>query len=57
MSSNGRITCSKRPADGVSLPPIMRPKKGTNTEAETKKSMTTQHQADKQSDQLGNTVE
>ena len=57
MSSNGRITRSKGPADGVSLPPIMRPKKGTNTEAETEKSMTTQHQVDKQSDQLGNTVE
>ena len=57
MSSNGRITCSKGPADGVSLPPITRRKKGTNTEAETKKSMTTQHQADGQGDQLGNTVE
>ena len=57
MSFNGRITRSKGPADGVSLPPIMRPKKGTNTEAETKKSMTTQHQADGQGDQLGNTVE
>ena len=57
MSSNSRITRSKGPADGVSLPPITRPKKGTNTEAETKKSMATQHQADGQSDQLGNTVE
>ena len=35
MSSNGRVTHSKGPADSVSLPPIMRPKKGTNTEAET----------------------
>ena len=57
MSSNGRITCSKGPADGVSLPPITRPKKSTNTEAETEKSMVTQHQADGQGDQLGNTVE
>ena len=57
MSSDGRITCSKGPADGVSLPPITRPKKGTNTEAETEKSMATQHQADGQGDQLGNTVE
>ena len=56
MSSNGRVTCSKGPADGVSLPPITRTKKGTNTEAETGKSMTTQHQADGQGDQLGNTV-
>ena len=56
MSSNGRITCSKGPADGVSLPPITRPKKGTNTEAETEKSMTTPHQVDGQGDQLGNTV-
>ena len=57
MSSNGRIACSKGSADGVSLPPIMRPKKGTNTEAETRKSMATQHQADGQDDQLGDTVE
>ena len=57
MSSNGRITCSKGPADGVSLPPVTRPKKGTNTEAETEKSMATQHQADGQGDQLVNTVE
>ena len=57
MSSNGRITCSKGPADGVSLPPITRPKKGTNTEAKTEKSMTTQHQADGQGDQLDITVE
>ena len=57
MASNGRITCSKGPADGVSLPPVMRPNKGTNTEAETEKSMATQHQADGQGDQLGNTVE
>ena len=57
MSSNGRITCSKGQADGVSLPPITRPKKGTNTEAEIEKSMATQHQADGQGDQLGNTVE
>ena len=56
MSSNGRITRSKVPADGVSLPPITRPKKGTNTEAETGKCITTQHQADGQDDQLGNTV-
>ena len=35
----------------------MRPKKGTNTEAENEKSMTTQHQADGQGNQLGNTVE
>ena len=57
MSSNGRITRSKGPADGMLLRPITRPKKGTNTEAETKKSMATQHQANGQGDQLGNTVE
>ena len=57
MSSNSRIARSAGPADGVSLLPIMRPKKGTNTEAETKKSMATQHQADGQGHQLGNTVE
>ena len=55
MSSNGRITHSKGPADGVSLPPVTRPKKGTTTEAETEKSMATQHQVE--GDQLGNTVE
>ena len=47
----------KGPADGVLLPPITRPEKGTNTEAETEKSMATQHQVDGQGDQLGNTVE
>ena len=57
MSSNDRITRSKGPADGVSLPPIMRPKKGTNAEAETEKSMAMQHQVDGQGHQLGNTVE
>ena len=57
MSSNSRMTCSKGPADGVSLPPITRPKKGTNMEAEIKKSMATQHQVDGQGGQLGNTVE
>ena len=57
MSFNGRITCSKGPVDSVSLPPIMRPKKGTNTEAETEKGMATQHQADGQYNQLGDTVE
>ena len=57
MSSNGRITRSKGPADSVSLPPIMRPNKGTNIEAESEKSMATQHQADGQGDQLGITVE
>ena len=57
MSSNGRITCSKGPADGVSLPPITKPKKGTNTEAETEKSMATQHQVDGQGEQLGNTAD
>ena len=43
MSSNGRIACSKGPADGMSLPPITRLKKGTNKEAETEKSIATQH--------------
>ena len=57
MSSNGRITQSKGPADGLSLPPITRPKRGSNTEAETEKSITTQHQVDGQGDQLGDTVE
>ena len=57
MSSNGRITHSKGPADSVSLPPITRPKQGTNTETEIEKSMATQHQAHGQGGQLGNTVE
>ena len=57
MSSNGRITRSKGPADGVSLPPTTRPKKGTNTEAETKKNMVAQHQVNGQGDQLGYMVE
>ena len=41
----------------MSIPPITRPKKGTNAEAETEKSMATQHQVDGQGHQLGNTVE
>ena len=57
MSSNGRITCSKGPADGVSLPPTTRPKKGTNTEAETEKNMVARHQVNGQGDQLGSMVE
>ena len=34
MSSNSRITRSKGPSDGTSLPPYTRPRKDTNTKAD-----------------------
>ena len=58
MSSNSRITCSKGPSDGVSLPPYTRQRKDANTDTDKAESMTTQiqHQADGHS-QLENAVE
>ena len=41
MSSNSRITHSKGPSDGTSLPPYTRPRKDTDTEAENTGSMST----------------
>ena len=58
MSSNSRLTCSKGPSDGASLPPHTRRRKDANTEADSAESMTTQiqHRADGHS-QLDNAVE
>ena len=56
MSSNSRITRSKGPSDGTSLPPYTRPKKDTNTKADKVESMMTPTQQQTTSDQLNNTV-
>ena len=56
MSSNRRITCSKGPLDGTSLPPYTRPKKDTNAKADNAESMMTPTQQQATSDQLNNTV-
>ena len=58
MSSNSRITCSKGPSDGTSLPPYTRPRKDTNTKADNTGSMSTlaQQQAEGADDQLNCTV-
>ena len=52
MSSNSRITCSKGPSDGASLPPYTRPRKDTDTKAENTGSMSTP--ATQQAEGLGN---
>ena len=58
MSSTSRITCSKGPSDGVSLPPYTRLRKDTDTEAENTGSMSTPatQQAEGPGDQLNGTV-
>ena len=58
MSPNSRLTCSKGPSDGASLPPYTRQRKDANMEADNAESRTTQiqHQADGHS-QLENAVE
>ena len=56
MSSNSRITRSKGPSDGTSLPPYTRPKKDTNAKADNAESMMTPTQQQAASDQLNNTV-
>ena len=58
MSSNSRITCSKGPSDGTSLPLYTRPKKDTNMKADNAGSMSTpaQQQAENAGDQLNSTV-
>ena len=58
MSSNSRITCSKGPSDGTSLPPYTRPRKNTNMKADNTGSMPTpaQQQAEGAGDQLNSTV-
>ena len=56
MSSNSRITCSKGPSDGTSLPPYTRLRKDTDTRADNAESMLTPTQQQEASDQLNNTV-
>ena len=56
MSSNSRITRSKGPSDGTSLPPYNRPRKDTNAKADNAESMMTLTQQQTVSDQLNNTV-
>ena len=56
MSSNSRITRSKGPSDGTSLPPYTRPKKDTNAKADNAESMMTLTQQQAVSGQLNNTV-
>ena len=58
MSSNSRITCSKGPSDGTSLPLYTRPRKDTNTKADNTESMPTpaQQQTAGAGDQLNSTV-
>ena len=57
MSSNSRITRSKGPSDGTSLPPYTRPRKGTNTMADNTGSMTALTQLQTACDQLNSTVD
>ena len=58
MSSNSRITHSKGPSDGTSLPLYTRPRKDTNTKAENTGNMSApaQQQAEGPGDQLNGTV-
>ena len=58
MSSNGRITHSKGPSDGTSLPLYTRPRKDANTKTENTGSMSApaQQQAEGAGDQLNGTV-
>ena len=56
MSSYSRITCSKGPSDGMSLPPYTRPKKDTNTKADNTESMPTPTQQQTVCDQLNSMV-
>ena len=56
MSSNSRITCSKGPSDGTSLPPYTRPRKDTSTKADNTESMPAPTQQQTACDQLNSTV-
>ena len=56
ISSNSRITHSKGPLDGTSLPPYTRPRKDTNAKADNTESIMTSTQQQTASDQLKNTV-
>ena len=56
MSSNRRITCSKRPSDGTLLPPYTRPRKDTSTKADNAESLPSSTQQQRACDQLNSTV-
>ena len=56
MSSNSRITSSKGPSDGTSLPPYTRPKKDTNTKADNTESLPSSTQQQTACDQLNSMV-
>ena len=56
MSSNSRITRSKGPSDGTSLPPYTRPMKDTSTRADNTESMPTPTQQQTACDQLNSTI-
>ena len=56
MSSNSRITCSKGPSDGTSLPPYTRPRKDTSTKADNAESLPSLTQQQRACDQLNSTV-
>ena len=56
MSSNSRITRSKGPSDGTSLPPYTRPRKDTSTTADNAGSLQPLTQQQTACDQLNSTV-
>ena len=56
LSSNSRITHSKGPSDGTSLPPYTRLRKDTNTKADNTGSVTAPTQQQTACDQLNSTV-
>ena len=56
MSSNSRITCSKGPSDGTSLPPYTRLRKDTSTKADTAESLPSLTQQQRACDQLNSTI-
>ena len=56
MSSNSRITRSKGPSDGTSLPPYTRPRKDTSTKADNAGSLQPLTQQQTVCDQLNSTV-
>ena len=56
MSSNSRITHSKGPSDGTSLPPYTRPRKDMSTKADTAESLPSLTQQQTACDQLNSMV-
>ena len=56
MSSDSRITRSKGPSDGTSLPPYTRPRKDTSTKADNAGSLQPSTQQQTACDQLNSTV-